>query len=232
MSIADNVARVRERMEEAANEVGRKDCVRLVAATKTRTSGQIVEAIRAGVDACGENRIQEMVSKLGQGAYEKAPLHFIGKLQRNKVKFAVGAVQLIESVDSVELMEQISRLAADRGLVQDVLLEINIGAESSKSGAGPEHLKALLERAAALPGLRVRGLMAIPPIAQLPGENRPFFRAMYKLYVDTGSKKYDNVTMDILSMGMSNDFEDAIREGASAVRIGSALFGRRSESIS
>lgn len=227
MSIADNIARVRERMADAAYGAGRKDKVMLTAATKTRTALEIQEAIAAGVDACGENRVQEMMRKYSENAYDGAPLHYIGKLQRNKVKYTIGTAQLIESVDSVELMDEISRIAVVKGVVQDVLLEVNIGGESAKAGARPEDLECLLERAASLKGIRVRGLMAIPPAAERPGANRPYFRAMYKLYVDIRSKKYDNINIDILSMGMSDDFEDAIREGSSAVRIGSAIFGAR-----
>lgn len=227
MSIADNVEEIRRRMEAARARAGRSDSVLLVAATKTRTADEVRQAIAAGVDACGENRIQEMTEKLSANAYVDAPLHFIGTLQKNKVKYAVGSVQLIESVNSPELMREIDRLALRRQTVQDVLLEINIAGESTKSGAGREQLEEMLCSAGQMKGLRVRGLMAIPPAAQEPGQTRPFFAQMYKLFVDTASKKYDNVTMDILSMGMSGDFEDAIMEGATAVRIGTALFGQR-----
>ena len=227
MSIADNVEEIRRRMEAACARAGRSDRVLLVAATKTRTAEEVRRAIAAGVDACGENRIQEMTEKLSVSAYVDAPLHFIGTLQKNKVKYAVGSVQLIESVNSAELMKEIDRLAVKRQTVQDILLEINIAGESTKSGAGREQLEEMLCSAGQMKGLRVRGLMAIPPAAQEPGQTRPFFAQMYKLFVDTASKKYDNVTMDILSMGMSGDFEDAIMEGATAVRIGTALFGQR-----
>ncbi len=227
MSIADNVEEIRRRMEAARARAGRSDSVLLVAATKTRTADEVRQAIAAGVDACGENRIQEMTEKLSANAYVDAPLHFIGTLQKHKVKYAVGSVQLIESVNSPELMREIDRLALRRQTVQDVLLEINIAGESTKSGAGREQLEEMLCSAGQMKGLRVRGLMAIPPAAQEPGQTRPFFAQMYKLFVDTASKKYDNVTMDILSMGMSGDFEDAIMEGATAVRIGTALFGQR-----
>ncbi len=227
MSIADNVEEIRRRMEAARARAGRSDSVLLVAATKTRTADEVRQAIAAGVDACGENRIQEMTEKLSANAYVDVPLHFIGTLQKNKVKYAVGSVQLIESVNSPELMREIDRLALRRQTVQDVLLEINIAGESTKSGAGREQLEEMLCSAGQMKGLRVRGLMAIPPAAQEPGQTRPFFAQMYKLFVDTASKKYDNVTMDILSMGMSGDFEDAIMEGATAVRIGTALFGQR-----
>lgn len=223
MGIAENVAAVRARIEAAAG--GRR--VLLVAASKMNGADRVREAVAAGVDACGENRVQELVEKSAAGAYEGAGLHFIGHLQRNKVKYLVGSVGLIESVDSVELLGDISVRAQRLGVVQDVLLEVNIAGELSKSGVSPERLPELLDFAAAQEGLRVRGLMAIPPISVIPGANRPYFARMYKLFVDIGGKKYDNTSMDFLSMGMSGDFEDAIAEGANMVRVGSAIFGAR-----
>ncbi len=227
MSIADNVARVRERMAEAALKAGRKDMPCLVAATKTRTADEVRQVILAGVDACGENRVQEMTQKLSENAYEGSPLHLIGTLQRNKVKYVVGAADLIESVNSIALMDEIEKAAEKRGTVQDVLLEVNLVMEQSKTGADLALIEQMLEHAAALSRVKVRGLMAIPPVVPEGGTNRAFFAQMYKLFIDTGSKKYDNVKMDILSMGMSDDYEDAIMEGALAVRIGTALFGPR-----
>lgn len=232
MSIEDNVARVRERMRRAAEAAGRKDEALLVAATKTRTAEEVRRVIAAGVDACGENRIQEMTQKLSLNAYIDTPLHFIGTIQRNKVKYAVGTAALIESVNSPELLEDISRLAVKQGVIQDVLLEINIGSESTKSGAAEDMLIPLIEKAETLKGVKIRGLMAIPPAAAETGSSRPFFAAMYKLFVDTKGKRYDNTTMEILSMGMSDDFEDAIMEGATAVRVGTALFGPRNNPTS
>ena len=223
INIEDNVARIRERMDRAAG--GRP--VTLVAATKMNDAQAVRRAIAAGVDACGENRVQEMVEKLGQDAYAGAPLHFIGSLQKNKVKFVVGNCDLIHSVNSVELLEAIARKAAALDIVQDVLLEVNIAAEASKTGFLPEYLPQLLESAGNFSSVRVRGLMAIPPIAEKPGENRRYFAQMRELFIDIGAKKYDNVTMDFLSMGMSEDFEDAIAEGSNMIRVGSAIFGPR-----
>ncbi|MCI6647174.1 MAG: YggS family pyridoxal phosphate-dependent enzyme [Oscillospiraceae bacterium] len=223
MNIEDNVARIRERMDRAAG--GRP--VTLVAATKMNDAQAVRRAIAAGVDACGENRVQEMMEKLGQDAYAGAPLHFIGSLQKNKVKFVVGNCDLIHSVNSVELLEAIARKAAALDIVQDVLLEVNIAAEASKTGFLPEYLPQLLESAGNFSSVRVRGLMAIPPIAEKPGENRRYFAQMRELFIDIGAKKYDNVTMDFLSMGMSEDFEDAIAEGSNMIRVGSAIFGPR-----
>ena len=223
MDIEANVAQVQQRIRAAAGD--RK--VLLVAATKMNDPETIQRAIAAGIDASGENRVQEMMEKLEQGAYEGAPLHFIGSLQKNKVKFVVGNCDLIHSVNSVSLLEAINKRAAALGIVQDVLLEVNIAREESKTGFLPELLPAFLETAAALGSIRVRGLMAIPPIQKKVGENRQYFAQMRQLFIDIGEKKYDNVSMDFLSMGMSNDFEDAILEGANVVRVGTAIFGAR-----
>ena len=223
MDIEANVAQVQQRIRAAAGD--RK--VLLVAATKMNDAETIQRAIAAGIDASGENRVQEMMEKLEQGAYEGAPLHFIGSLQKNKVKFVVGNCDLIHSVNSVSLLETINKRAAALGIVQDVLLEVNIAREESKTGFLPELLPAFLETAAALGSIRVRGLMAIPPIQKKVGENRLYFAQMRQLFIDIGAKKYDNVSMDFLSMGMSNDFEDAILEGANVVRVGTAIFGAR-----
>ena len=228
MTIAENVALVRRNMDEAAQKAGRDPKeILLLAATKMNDADRVRQAIAAGVDLCGENRVQEMLEKQAQGAYEGAPLHFIGHLQKNKVKQVVGLAELIHSVDSPALLEAISRVAESRGLVQDVLLEVNIGAEASKSGFAPEELPAALEVASRLPKLRVRGLMAIPPICAAPEENRPFFLRMKQLFIDNGEKKYDNVSMDFLSMGMSGDYTEAIACGANLIRVGSGIFGPR-----
>ena len=188
---------------------------------------RVQEAIAAGVEICGENRVQEMLEKSAQGAYAGAELHFIGHLQKNKVKNVVGLASLIHSVDSVELLAAIDRCAAARGLTQDVLLEVNIGGEASKSGLRPEELPGVLEETAGFGSVRVRGLMTIPPICSSPEENRPFFLRMQQLFVDNGRKKYDNVSMDFLSMGMSGDYTEAAACGANLVRVGTAIFGAR-----
>ena len=227
-SITENVLLAKARIRAAAMEAGRDPSeIRLLAATKTNGPEAIREAVAAGVDLCGENRVQEFLAKILVNAYAPCGVHFIGHLQKNKVKYLVGAVELIHSVDSTALMEAIHRRAEALGVVQDVLLEVNIGGESAKSGADPEQLPELLSAAAAFPGLRVRGLMAIPPIETIPGENRVYFRRMFQLFVDIREKKYDNVSMTELSMGMSGDYEDAVRCGATIVRLGTALFGQR-----
>ena len=223
MSIAENVAAIRARIDAAAQ--GRR--VLLVAASKMNDAAAVREAIAAGVDACGENRVQELLEKNAQGAYAGAPLHFIGHLQKNKVKYLVGTADLIESVDSVELLRMIDARARKLGVTQDVLLEVNIGGEAAKSGFEPSALPEALELSGEFSSLKVRGLMAIPPVAEASGASRPYFARMRELFIDIGAKKYDNVSMDFLSMGMSGDFEDAIREGANVVRVGSAIFGPR-----
>lgn len=223
MSIAENVADVRERILRAAPGAR----VQLVAATKMNDADRVREAVAAGVDACGENRVQELLEKNALGAYAGAALDFIGHLQKNKVKYLVGAVRLIQSVDSGALLAAVDARARALGVVQDVLLEVNIGGEASKSGLPPEGLPPVLALAAAMPGVRVRGLMAIPPVCAGNGGSRPYFDRMRELFVDIGEKKYDNVCMDFLSMGMSGDFEDAVRCGANMVRVGTAIFGAR-----
>ena len=228
MSIAENVARIRAEMAVAAREAGRDPAeITLVAASKMNDAARVREAIAAGVDVCGENRVQEMLEKQAQGAYEGAPLHFIGHLQKNKVKQVVGLASLIHGVDSLALLEVIDRCAEKRGLTQDLLLEVNIGAEESKSGFAPEEIPAALSAAAAFSHIRVRGLMCIPPAGRGEEENRLFFTKMNKLFVDNSGKKYDNVRMDFLSMGMSADFACAIACGSNMVRVGSAIFGPR-----
>lgn len=228
MSIAENLELVRANIARAAEKAGRSpDEVLLVGATKTNDAARVREAIAAGLPACGENRVQELLEKNAQRAYEGAQLHFIGTLQRNKVKYLVGTVSLIHSVDSVELMREIDRQAAKRGIIQDILLEVNAAGEASKSGFPPEALPQMLAAAADFPALRVRGLMTIPPICTSAEENLPYFHLLKKLFVDNGAKKYDNVRMDFLSMGMSGDYEAAISCGANMVRVGTAIFGRR-----
>ena len=228
MDIEENVHKIKEEIAAAARAAGRDPAeILLVAATKMNDAGRVQRAIRAGVPVCGENRVQEMLEKQRQNAYEGAALHFIGHLQKNKVRQVVGLAALIHSADSVELLREIDRCARNRQCVQDVLLEINIGRESSKSGFLPEMLPEALEEAAKLAAVRVRGLMAIPPVSRGVDGNRPFFSEMDKLFVDNAGKKYDNIHMDFLSMGMSRDFQTAIACGANIVRIGTAIFGER-----
>ena len=228
MSIAENVAKIKQDIIDAAIAAGRDPKqILLCAATKMNDADAVRQAIAAGVDCCGENRVQELTAKLADNAYEGAPVHFIGHLQTNKVKQVVGKVDLIQSVDSMRLLEAIDKEAAKQGIVQDILLEVNIGSEESKSGFDADELLTSLEKVAAFANIRVRGLMAIPPICHISGENRKFFQKMCKLSVDITTKKYDNVRVDILSMGMSGDYQDAIACGSTMIRVGTAIFGAR-----
>ena len=228
MGIAENLAQVQSNIVRAAEKAGRDPGeILLVGATKMNDADRVREAIRAGLSCCGENRVQELLEKKEAGAYEGAALHFIGTLQKNKAKYLVGLVSLIHSVDSEGLMQELSRQALKRSLVQDILLEVNTGGEASKSGFAPSELPAALEKAGQYPGIRVRGLMTIPPICRSPEENLPYFRLLRQLFIDNGEKKYDNVVMDFMSMGMSGDYEAAIACGANIVRVGTAIFGVR-----
>ena len=228
MSITENVARVRAEIEAAAIAAGRDPkSIQLCAATKMNDAEAVREAIRAGVDCCGENRVQELTAKLAENAYQGAPVHFIGHLQTNKVKQVVGKVDLIQSVDSLRLLEAIDREASRQGIRQDILLEINIGREATKTGFREEEIFPLVEKMGSFPNVCMRGLMAIPPICQESGGNLKFFQKMFHLYVDIRAKKYDNVKVDCLSMGMSEDYPDAIQCGSTMIRVGTAIFGAR-----
>ena len=227
MGIAENLIEIRRQIAEAARAAGRRpEEITLVGASKMHDAAACREAIAAGIDALGENRVQELLAKDKEGAYAGAPLHFIGHLQRNKVRQIVGRVDLIQSVSSLELLEEIRRRAEGLNLTQRVLLEVNIGGEESKSGFSPEELPAAAAVARAMDHIRVEGLMAIPPAARAEHENIPYFQAVARLYVDINKNLYDN-KFTYLSMGMSDDFQDAIAAGANMVRIGSAIFGAR-----
>jgi hypothetical protein len=204
LSIAQNIQDIRRRIGSAA----------LVAVGKTQSGGSIREAIAAGADAVGENRVQELLEKDAQGAYQGAPLHFIGHLQKNKVNKVVGRAALIQSVDSIPLAEAIDACAGKKGMIQPVLAQVNIALEASKGGFPPNALFEALRTMNTLRHIRVRGLMCIPPY----GETQ-WFEPMRRLYVQTG--------LEILSMGMSDDYELAVQAGSNMVRIGSALFGTR-----
>ncbi len=228
MTIANNIAQIRAQMEQAAIAAGRdpKDIL-LCAATKMNDADAVRQAIAAGVDCCGENRVQELTAKLADKAYTGKPVHFIGHLQTNKVRQVVGKVDLIQSVDSLRLLEAIAKEAARQDIRQEILLEVNIAAEESKSGFSPDALYPILEKIGSYGSIFVRGLMAIPPVCQKKTQNHKFFQEMFNLSVDITAKKYDNVWVDVLSMGMSGDFEDAIACGSTMIRIGTAIFGQR-----
>lgn len=228
MSIEENVEKVLEKIAAAARAAGREPGeVTLCAATKMNDAQAVRRAIAAGVRICGENRVQELTAKLADNAYAGAQVHFIGHLQTNKVKQVVGKVDLIQSVGSEHLLAAISREAQKQGLCQDILLEVNIGEEAAKSGFAEEDILPLVDRIDSFSNIRLRGLMAIPPISRNPGDNLKFFLKMRQIYVDIRAKKNDNVSVDCLSMGMSGDFADAVAAGSTMVRIGTAIFGAR-----
>ncbi len=227
-SISENIQNIRREIDEAARLTGRTGAdITLVAATKMNGADRVREAVAAGIDACGENRVQELLEKYEDGAYTGAPLHFIGTLQTNKVKYLVGKVSLIQSVNSEKLAAEISKCAIKHGIVQDILVEINIGGEENKSGADIENAHSLVQNIAKLPGVRVRGLMTIPPFSEDEEEQKQFFIKMKQLFIDIGAKKYDNISMEFLSMGMSGDYRNAILCGANMVRVGTGIFGAR-----
>ncbi|MBR5922267.1 MAG: YggS family pyridoxal phosphate-dependent enzyme [Clostridia bacterium] len=226
----ENYARVLERIAEAAVKSGRKsEDITLLAATKTVEVGVINHAIESGIKYIGENRVQEFLSK--EPDLLPVHKHFIGHLQTNKVKDIVGRVELIHSVDSYHLAKEISKQALRSGKVCDILVEINVGLEESKFGFSPENATESIAELSSLDGIRLRGLMAIPPVCDSSSANIKFFEQLYKLFIDIKAEKIDNSNIDILSMGMSDDFECAIRCGATMVRLGTALFGKRNYNV-
>jgi len=221
-----NFSAINEKLDMALEKSGRKrEEVILLAATKTVDTDTINYAISKGIDYIGENKVQELLSK--EGKIQPVHKHFIGHLQTNKVKDIVDKVELIHSVDSIKLAKEISKQAQKINKTIDVLLEINIGDEESKWGFALEEAESAIREAAKLPNISVKGLMAIPPFCNSGEENRKYFRKMHKLFIDIGLKNIDNVSMSILSMGMSDDFDIAVEEGATLVRLGTALFGKR-----
>lgn len=214
------------RLYAAAEKSGRSaEDVTLLAATKTVDADTVNYAIKKGITHIGENRVQELLSKYS--FINPVHSHFIGHLQTNKVKDIIDKVEMIESVDSLKLAKEISKQAGKCGIVMDILAEINIGGEESKSGFAPEDAENAVREIAKLPNIHIKGLMCIPPVANMPEEARKYFRKMYKLFLDIGAKNIDNSCMSVLSMGMSGDFDIAVSEGANLVRVGTSLFGKR-----
>ena len=199
----------------------------LLAVTKTVDPALINEAIADGITAIGENRVQEFLGKKQELHLEGVRAHLIGHLQTNNVKSIVGQVDMIQSVDSERLALAIGKASQTLGITTDILLEVNVGREPQKSGVLPEELEGLLETVSNISGVSVQGLMTVPPILETEYEKRKIFSEMYQLFVDIRDKKLDNINMNILSMGMSGDFTEAILEGATTVRVGTAIFGRR-----
>ena len=227
-SLARRVHQILDRIRCAAERAGRSpDTVRLVAATKTVPAERIREGLGAGLTLLGENRMQEALSKVALLRDLSPHWHFIGQLQRRKVRDAIGTFELIHSVDSVELAQEINRRAGDAGVKQAVLLEVNIADEASKAGFLPPVLMQDLSLLGDLPHLKIQGLMAIPPPTEQPEEARPYFRDLCELGASIAAKRISSVTMQDFSMGMSHDFEIAIEEGATLVRVGTAIFGAR-----
>ena len=221
-----NYAEIKENIEKACSSIGKtKEDVILLAATKTVPIEVINHAISSGIEYIGENRVQEFLSK--KDGLFKSHRHFIGHLQTNKVKDIVGEVEMIESVHSIKLATEIDKQCKRIGKTMDILLEVNIGAEESKSGFSPEELNNALESMAKLECVKVKGLMTIPPICENSEEICNYFNKMHKLFIDIRNKNIDNIDMVYLSMGMSDDYYEAITCGANIVRIGTSLFGRR-----
>ena len=226
--VKENYKIISERIAEAAIKSGRApEDVRFMAVTKTVEPALINAAIEQGIDLIGENRVQEFLGKEPDLHLQGVEKHLIGHLQKNKVRQIVGKVDMIESVDSVAVAEEIAKRSARQGVTTQVLLEVNIGGEESKFGFSPENLEQALEEISLLEHIEVKGLMSIPPICEKNEQIRQFFSQMRQLYIDFSSKIFNNINMNVLSMGMSADFEQAILEGSTLVRVGSALFGER-----
>ncbi len=229
-TIGNNYLEVKKRVEQAAIKCGKNpEDVTLIAVSKTKGVDEIKQAVEAGAHILGENKVQEIQAK-----YDALPgveWHLIGHLQTNKVKYIVDKVKMIHSLDSLKLAQEISKRCTAAGVTMDVLIEVNIGAEESKSGVKPEEAEALCLEASKLPGIHVKGLMTVAPIVENPQDARVYFRKMNKLFVDIKAKNYDNIDMVYLSMGMTHDFEVAIEEGANMVRVGTAIFGARNYTL-
>lgn len=226
--ISENFREISEKIALSAQKSGRKpEDVRFMAVTKTVEPKYINHALSLGLNLIGENRVQEFMGKRDELDLAGVEKHLIGHLQTNKVKQIVGNVDSIDGVDSVKIAKEIGKISSREGIITDILLEINIGAEESKFGFTPESIGETVYEIAEIEGIKVRGLMAVPPICDDSSKNRVFFENMHQLFIDIGAKNIDNINMDILSMGMSGDYEEAILAGANMVRIGSALFGAR-----
>jgi pyridoxal phosphate enzyme (YggS family) len=226
--IADNIFNIKARIEAAAAKSGRKSAdITLVAVTKTMPTVDIATAFECGITVFGENRVQELLLKLPQLDMSGRSVHLIGHLQTNKVKQIIDKVNMIQSVDSLRLAAEIDSQAEVSGRNMDVLCEVNIGGEASKSGVAPDLLPGLLKGMTQMRHIRVCGLMTIPPFCEDKGQTRYYFAKMSKLFIDIRGEKTDNINMHILSMGMSSDFDVAIEEGSNMVRVGTAIFGKR-----
>lgn len=224
----ENIEAIREKMARAAESAGRKpEEVLLLAACKTRTVEEVKASAELGIDVFGENHVQELVEKVDAGAYLGKPGHLIGHLQTNKIKYVLERADLIQSIDSAHILTALETAAAKKEKMMNVLIELNIGAEASKTGLAADDLWQILELAEEQPHINVKGLMTIPPAATTDLENRRYFEMSRRLFEKAAERHYERVSMEILSMGMSEDYENAIREGSTMVRIGSAIYGPR-----
>ena len=229
--IKNNIESVQNKIKDACIRVKRADSdAHLIAVSKTKPVSMLQQAYNAGIRDFGENKVQEILEK-----YDKLPTdirwHMIGHLQRNKVKYIIDKVCLIHSVDSLRLAEEISKEAVKHNLVMPILIELNIGEEASKFGLSLDQCEGMIREISALPNIQIKGLMTVAPFVENAEENRHYFRAMKQLSVDIMTKNIDNVCMDILSMGMTGDYEVAIEEGATHVRVGTGIFGERNYQI-
>ena len=226
-TMEQNIAQVRQNIKQAAEKAGRNpDDILLLAVSKTKPVEQIKEAVSYGLTSLGENKVQEIMDKyepMGEGIH----WHLIGHLQTNKVKYIIDKVDMIHSVESIRLAEEIEKRAAAKDKVMDVLVEVNIAQEESKFGIPVDAVESFLQELSNFPHIRVRGLMTVAPFVENPEDNRGYFRKMRQLLVDINAKKIHNINMDVLSMGMTGDYMVAIEEGATIVRVGTGIFGER-----
>ena len=233
--IRDNLAEIEERIGLACARSNRpREAVKLIAVSKMNPAETVTAAIKAGQNIFGENKVQELCAKqeeLKKSCPVTPEWHLIGHLQTNKVKDVVGRVAMIHSVDSVKLAETIDRESAKKGIVTDILLEVNVSGEDSKFGLKTEDVPDVVDRISKLPNIKLKGLMTVPPYTSDPGSNRIYFKKLKDLSVDISSKNIDNISMDVLSMGMTGDFEVAIEEGATHVRVGTGIFGARDYTV-
>ena len=225
--IAENLKTIQTQINSACSRSGRDPGeVTLIAVSKTKPVSALREAYEAGARDFGENKVQELIDKIPQ-LPDDIRWHMIGHLQRNKVKYIIGRVSLIHSVDSLRLAEEISRESVRQGVETDILIEVNVAEEESKFGVSIREAPELVEKIALLPGIHIKGLMTIAPYTEVSEKNRLYFVKMRELYVDIERKNIDNVSMNILSMGMTGDYSVAIEEGATCVRVGTGIFGER-----
>ncbi|MBO4389678.1 MAG: YggS family pyridoxal phosphate-dependent enzyme [Lachnospiraceae bacterium] len=236
-TISDNLGSVRENIRKACEKAGRDPGeVTLIAVSKTNPAAAVIDAVENGDQLVfGENKVQELCEKIDEvaAALPEAQIrwHMIGHLQRNKVKYLMGRVELIHSVDSLRLAEEIDKESAKAGVITPILLEVNMAEEESKFGLKAEEVEPLLMQLSSFKHIQVKGLMTIAPYVSDPEENRPVFRAMRELFIDMNAKNMDNISMNILSMGMTGDYQVAVEEGATMVRVGTGIFGARNYSV-